>query len=311
MINGIDTKTNNHDTGTRKVWSGSDRLDAMATSALIASQWVDQVPLPFLSYGGYDAGGSLISPTRVADTRIMQEMAMPNLTNPGSNERQYFSNAVYQKVQAARAARLGQMQNDLRLHQQQQLLNELAVARMSDNNLQNLVTRLPASISSGLRGQAEVAVAAFASGTTVCANLRIGGFDTHGNHDASAFPRMAQILDAVDHIMVQAELQGIRNQVTVIVGSDFGRTPWYNATNGKDHWNVTSMLALGKGVNGGRTVGATNANQQAMPINSATLQPDANGIILTTEHVNQAIRGLSPIAALPAADLGVERLAIF
>ncbi|MBT8147719.1 MAG: DUF1501 domain-containing protein [Gammaproteobacteria bacterium] len=73
----------------------------------------------------------------------------------------------------------------------------------------------------------------------------------------------------IDHLWDQTEQQGLQDKVTVVVGSDFGRTPFYNSARGKDHWNVTSMMAMGAGVRGNRVAGATDAHVDALAVNSA------------------------------------------
>ena len=58
--------------------------------------------------------------------------------------------------------------------------------------------------------------------------------------------------EPLQQLWVAAEVieQGRADKIIVLVASDFGRTPSYsdfsqpfNDTNGKDHWNVTSMLS--------------------------------------------------------------------
>ena len=96
--------------------------------------------------------------------------------------------------------------------------------------------------------------------------------------------------------MLELERLGIRDKTTVLVGSDFGRTPYYNGGNGKDHWPVTSMLAMGKGVAGNSVIGGTDANVNALPVNTTTLQPDANGTKITPQHVHAALRQMAGIS---------------
>ena len=57
----------------------------------------------------------------------------------------------------------------------------------------------------------------------------------------------------------------IREQLVVVVQSEMGRTPNYNAGNGKDHWSIGSALFLGRGIKGNRVVGATDDKQFAGP----------------------------------------------
>ncbi len=51
---------------------------------------------------------------------------------------------------------------------------------------------------------------------------------------------------------------GIADKLVLLVTSDFGRTPKYNTGDGKDHWNVTSVLVSGPQIRGGRVVGKTD-----------------------------------------------------
>ena len=103
------------------------------------------------------------------------------------------------------------------------------------------------------------------------------------------------MLEGIDHLWAQIELHNLQDQVTVIVGSDFGRTPFYNDGDGKDHWNVTSMMAMGAGVRGNRVIGATNDHVEALKINPQSLLVDPDGVTLTPEHIHVALRQLAGI----------------
>ena len=112
---------------------------------------------------------------------------------------------------------------------------QLEKVRSGDIKLDGLLAYLPAQVSTGLKGQAELAVAAFASGLAVSANLNLGGFDTHGTHDEDQTAALTLLLEGIDHLWEQLVLRGLQDRVTVLIGSDFGRTPFYNTGDGKDH----------------------------------------------------------------------------
>ncbi len=180
------------------------------------------------------------------------------------------------------------------------------MARVGDNNLNRLVSLLPERVSSGLEGQAEVAIAAFSAGVAVAANMHIGGFDTHGNHDQSHANRLTALLEGVDHLWNQIEAAGMQERVTVLIGSDFGRTPFYNDGNGKDHWNVTSLMAMGAGVRGNRVVGGTDAHVEALAVNPQSLALDPAGVILTPEHIHVALRQMAGISPTLSSQFGIQ-----
>ncbi len=300
VINGIDTQTNNHDAGSRFVWSGKIEEGYPSFGALAAASAAPTEPLAYISNGGYDNTASLVAPARIGGGEVFGLLAYPNASRPWEEEGEqspYFPDSIYAEIERARNDRIARLMNTSSLPLRQQNLTELVMSRTGDNNLNRLVSRLPDRVSSGLEGQAEVAVAAFASGIAVSANMHMGGFDTHGNHDQNHANRLDQLLSGVDHLWNQIEQNNLQDRVTVIVASDFGRTPFYNDGRGKDHWNVTSIMAMGAGVRGNRVIGGTNDHVEALRVNPSSLLVDPNGVTLTPEHVHVALRrmaGISP-----------------
>lgn len=309
VINGIDTQTNNHDSGSRYVWSGKIESGYPSFAALAAATAAPTQPLSYISNGGYDNTASLVAPARIGEGEVFQKLAFPNASRPGEEadrRREYFYPSIYAEIEQARLARLQRLQASTTLPLKKAQLDELLMARVGDNNLNRLVSLLPDRVSSGLEGQAEVATAAFASGIAVSANMHMGGFDTHGNHDQNHSRRLTQLLEGIDHLWTQIELNNLQDKVTVIVGSDFGRTPFYNDNRGKDHWNVTSIMAMGAGVRGNRVIGATDDHVEALSINPQTLQIDPNGITLTPEHIHRALRRMAGVSSELSSQFGIS-----
>ena len=299
VINGIDTQTNNHDAGSRFIWSGKIAEGYPSFGALAAAASAPSEPLSYISNGGYDNTASLVAPARIGGGEVFQQLAYPNATRPWEEEEarrgEYFHPAVYAEIQAARQARLQRSMSSTSLPLKQAQLAEVMMARTGDNNLNRLVKLLPDRVSSGLEGQAEVAIAAFSSGVAVSANMHMGGFDTHGNHDQNHANRLTQLLAGIDHLWQQIEMNNLQDRVTVLVGSDFGRTPFYNDGNGKDHWNVTSMMAMGAGVRGNRVIGGTDDHVEALKIDPVSLGLNPNGITITPEHIHVALRQMAGV----------------
>ena len=115
---------------------------------------------------------------------MFRQPVTPDASRPwqdADRRRESFDESIYQEIENARNVRLQRLvaTNSLPLIQQQ--FSDIMQSRTGDNNLNRLVNLLPDRISNGLTGPAEAATAAFAS--AVSANLNMGGFDTHGNHD--------------------------------------------------------------------------------------------------------------------------------
>jgi uncharacterized protein (DUF1501 family) len=172
-------------------------------------------------------------------------------------------------------------------------MRTLYTARSGSNELKLLQQYLPDPLPDGpLQSQAAVALAAYRAGIAISANLSIGGFDTHGNHDDGHFPRLQQVVEGLDYILDQVEQLGIADKVFVAVGSDFGRTPGYNDGNGKDHWPITSMMFAGAGVAGNRVLGATSERHGGFGFDLGSLQPVLNDEAprLHPGHINKTLR---------------------
>jgi hypothetical protein len=315
VINGIDTQTNGHDSGRRFVWSGKLEEGYPTIAALAAAPFADQ-PMAFISNGGYDFTASIVAPVRTASPGTFNQLAFPNSmfpTDPDLMHLGLVGQSSYSLVQQAREERLVRQRIAETLPKRQKQMDQLQTVKNSDVELQNLLDFLPEEVSNGLAGQAEVAIAAFASGLAVSANLNASGFDTHGDHDQDHTPSLTALLEGIDHLWKQIEMRGMQDKVTIVVGSDFGRTPFYNEGDGKDHWNITSIMAMGAGITGNRIIGATDENFAALKLNASTLQPDDSGIIVTPQHVHRSLRDFLGVQddldnLFP---IGVEKLDLF
>ena len=166
--------------------------------------------------------------------------------------------------------------------------------------LQSLVAALPSELSdNGLERQIQVAMACFSAGVSVSANVSIGGFDTHNNHDASQTPQLQEVIQAMAFARHEAERLGIADRFNMVVGSDFARTPWYNDGNGKDHWSIGSMMFMGADIQGGRVIGGTDNDQLPLAVDPATLEIDASGVTLSPGHIHAALRELAGLSSNP------------
>lgn len=298
VINGVDTQTNGHDSGSRFTWSGKLSEGHPSFGALVAAAKNRTAPMAFLSNGGYDITGGLVAPTRSGNTNVLARIAYPNRPNTGDEARKYHTDDTMERIQAFQRERLGAMMEKPQLPRYRNSMGTLFNARVGENEVQKLTEFLPAELdntNNPLRRQAQLALASYKAGLSVSVNLNIGGFDTHGNHDANHIPRLGQILEGIDFLMIEAEALGVADQIVVLVGSDFGRTPRYNNTNGKDHWSITSFMAMGPGIQGNRVIGATDADHKPLTVNPDTLALDESGIRVTPEHIHRSMRRLAGI----------------
>jgi hypothetical protein len=316
VLNGVDMATNSHDPGKRYAWTGKLENDHYPSfAALVAAATGPAAPLSYLSYGGYDATGQLVPLSRISNPDrlapvVNADYLGADLSTPYHNS--YANDRIQQAVVARHHRRL----DEQHLPRLQRAMSTLFTARLGSGELSRINAYLPSTLPSDnpLKAQAHVALAAYKAGLCVSVNLALGGFDTHGNHDATHLPRLAMVLEGIDYVMETAEALGIRDKIVLTAASDFARTPHYNRDNGKDHWSITSMMVMGAGIRGNRVVGASDDGQRARSIDPTTLAIDDNGIRLRPEHVHLALRRHAGIADHPIArefKLEAEELALF
>lgn len=319
VVNGIDTTTGNHDTGTRAMWSGKVSDGYPTFSALVAAAKTPGNALGFISNGGYEQTAGLTSLTRMGNVDVVRRIAYPTRLDPNNANYLVHSQPTWERILKAQAERLDGMRRVETLPRVSRAMGSYYVARATDNDLTQLVAQLPPQsqidrATNPLHRQSLVALASFKSGLGVAANLSIGGFDTHGNHDNAQGRALYTLLSGVDLILDEIKNQGLDGKVVVAVGSDFGRTPAYNAQNGKDHWNITSMLFTGPGITGGRQVGGSDDGFKALTVNATSLQPDPSGTRIRCDHVQRAMRKLAGVQESDAAKkfpVGAEELPLF
>ena len=312
VINGVDAQTNSHDVGVRHNWSGRVSPGYPAFAAIAASIYGADLPLPFLTNGGYRETAGLAPYTEVSSTRDLQNLVNVNAAN--SNGRIYHDEDEIALIEAYQQQRTeAQLAAPMLLPRQRRALENLLSARASREQLRALFDGLPDELVSsidkdgfnnGLLQQAHLALVSCGAGLTVAFDLEIGGFDTHSNHDNSHRTSLQQFTNGITFLWDTAEQLGLADRLVVMVGSDFGRTPWYNDGNGKDHWPIGSVLLMKKGAPwGNRVIGATDGGHNAVGIDPVTLQedPSGNGIILNPADVQYALRSIASVENDPVA----------
>ncbi len=156
---------------------------------------------------------------------------------------------------------------------------------------------------STLRRDVEIAIVAFRTGVAVSADLWLGGFDSHADNDVRQEALLTNLTQSVDYLWDNAEERGLADRLVVVLGSDFGRTNFYNADDGKDHWPIGSYVIMEKHQSWtNRAVGETDGLHFAQRINPGSLErDDANGTIIYPKHVHTALRRYLGVENSPGA----------
>ncbi len=330
VLNGVDTRTNNHETGTRYTWSGRSEVGYPALGAVIASNSGRKEPLSFISAGGYDHVYDLVPLSRTGDVGTMKKLMHPNARDVDAPlDVTYHADHATTRLAAARRARL---EAQLGAAVYPNLEGGLAsyrdalagIAELREFPVPESLVTLPGNDLATLQRvqrTIQLGLAGMKAGLTVATSVSMGGFDTHGSHDQNHPPRLYQVLSAAAYALEEAERQGLGDRVWVVVGSDFGRGPYYNgdgSTSGKDHWSPTTMLVASPpavaATWGGRVIGGTNDAVRARKVDPATLALSDGGVALTPKNVHRALRralGVEGGVADTRFPLGADELALW
>jgi hypothetical protein len=306
VINGIDAQTNSHTTGVLHNWSGRNAAGFPSLAALFAAHNAPNLPISYINFGGFSATSGLIRFSRLNDIAALRTLLDPGLSeyDPNQTDRSAEDLSRIARYRRDRIARLlskpdsfGSMRTNLEA-MDAALQNRASITRLKDFLPQGSEVaqqdQVNSETRSSLRRQIQATISGFQSGLCCASDLIVHGFDTHTNHDELHQPLFTHVNESIDMLWTEAEARGLADRLTLVIGSDFGRTPFYNSDNGKDHWPIGSVMVMQKNPAwGNRTIGSTDAGHNAYAISPASLQrDDANGSIIYPKHVHQAIRSL-------------------
>lgn len=305
VVNGVDAQTNSHSVGIMHNWSGKISEGYPTTTALLAAHNGPGFSMPYLSFGGFSNPAGIAVCTRLDDPNVVREILAPE--SPGSSsEDRYIQEQDWESLRAHRALsaeRIASAPNTLPMAARNRRLYAAAISREASEGLRNLAATLPSADQwaeverfgqfwSSLKRQGQLAILAFRAGVAVSADLYLGGFDTHEEHDRDHEWLLANLTNSVDFLWNFAELHGVADRLVVVMGSDFGRTNRYNDAQGKDHWPIGSFVVMEKNQPWtNRVIGETDELHFARMVNPATLnRDDIDGTQIHPRHVHRALR---------------------
>ena len=220
VINGVDAQTNSHSVGIVHNWSGRNSEGYPTLSALLAAYYAPALPIPYLSFGGFSVTSGITRFTRIDNTNLLRDIAYPATD--------MFSDADWsalERYRAETADRLAEVPNllpgderHLDFYQSAfatEGLKAYADAIPPEDQLEQEEVGGSRDFGSSLRRQAQLTVLAFKTRAAVSADLYLGGFDTHANHDPDQEWLMGNLTRSVDYLWDYAEIHGVADRLVV------------------------------------------------------------------------------------------------
>jgi len=252
------------------------------------------LPVSYLNFGGYAETAGLIRYSRIDKVSELRSVLEPNING---NKGRFYSESDVNQIVEAQQARLASMQMDEGLlPRQKSAMQAYYAARPNTVALEQFAAVIPEDNeieSSKTLSQAQIAILGFKAGVTCAADISAGGFDSHQNHDNEQSNALTNLTELITYIWDYAETQGVADRLTIMVGSDFARTPYYNTSSGKNHWPVGSYMMMRKDATwGNRVINASDENQNALALNPETLLVDgeSGSSVIYPMHIHSAVR---------------------
>ncbi len=324
VLNGVDTQTNNHETGVQCLACGHNDIELPALAALFAGLAAKgrDVPMAFLAGGQYNRTGDVVGVSRFPGDKVAL-LADPYKA-AANDEKGVLSDVATQRILQLRGERYAALESQATLPRTKRTLKALREATRGGAAV-NLLKQVASGVAPGIEtfvndlspdtraylagsnnsgGRArflelgaplETILRCFQAGVSASATFDQGGFDTHGGHDENQPAAMGAFVARLRYVLLRAAQMGLRDKLYVLVTSDFGRTPRYNSGNGKDHWNVTSTLVAGPGIRGGRAIGKSDEGHKAMRVSKAdpsivVADSDSSGQRIQASDIHRELR---------------------
>ena len=300
VINGVNTRSTSHDQSRQLVLTGF--LDPTRADFAVMSAHHNgaDLPLPHLLVSGASFAGPYAGLSGRLGGAMFEAVEYDSV---GDGQRAFSGLGEAYIQQALEFERLADASAPAGL-----VTGRLA--EFYDGNARgDTLAQLATSVNVGSNDPVQLATTlgqAFRNGLTSSVTVqRFGGFDTHGDNTGQngSFQNVFAFLDGfLTALQAEAGAAGaasLLDQTTVVVCSEFGRTPRLNADGGKDHHPWDSYLVAGKRVRGGMTVGKTDGNQEGIKVNFSTGQPDDTGATIDVVNV---VAGMMTLVGANAAE---------
>jgi uncharacterized protein (DUF1501 family) len=174
----------------------------------------------------------------------------------------------------------------------QALVDEMAALRQK-YGLNDALGKPNNTLIEGARGRAALVATALKKGISQCISLNlVGGLDTHFGTQTSHAQLLKQGFDAiaalVDDLRATTHPSGgnFMDHTTMVVFSEFARTPLLNASGGRDHHLSSSAMLLGRGIKHNYVLGKSgDIGMAAGRVNLQTGELDSAGSNIYPEHL--------------------------
>ncbi|HEU4405207.1 MAG TPA: DUF1501 domain-containing protein [Polyangiaceae bacterium] len=314
VINGVQISSFIHPDCVKRVLTGAPTTSKPDIGAIVASELGRDLPVPYLVLGSSAISGPLGPITgRAGTTNQLAGLLSPGAAQfgygapvppaltPSAAEDALVKSYLAASAERFRAARGAGAFNGARVddylssEERGDLLRSYAAQGTNFGTV---------GYTPDTRVQVELTVNALARKLSRAVLIETMNWDTHTGNERQATLHndlFATLTDLGDKLAAA----NLLSSTTVLVLSEMGRTPKLNGSAGKDHWPVTSALAFGAGVAGGRVYGGSDDLLGARSVDLKTGAPSATGKQLQAANLLAgvlSIVGVDPATSFPGVE---------
>lgn len=334
VVRGINMTTLGHEVGFRYFLTGKRPIGSAArgstTATEIVGQFAPAVPIPSIAYGietyndRYPGRANALRVSRARDLHLTLAGSDTQLDSEIEKQLLDFRGQPISCEAAAYGARgVGETYATSQDQMQAVLSNGLANAFLFKDAANKDVYDFYGLTGNGPyfdneAGRAAMVATALKKGISQCVSINLtGGLDTHfgsqlnhANNQRRGFDALATL---VDDLRKSPHPSGgnFMDHTTILVFSEFSRTPLLNANAGRDHHLCNSCLLMGAGVKHNYVFGASGdigmspgtfdlRNGQPTPTGENILPEHVIATVLASANLDYSITRVEPLRSILA-----------
>ncbi len=308
VVRGINMTTLAHEVGYRYFLTGKAPAGSAPRGSSVATEIVGQmaprVPIPNLAYNiesyneRFNGAASALGVNRISDLLLalspspialdseIEKALVDFRGNPVSCESQLYDSRGL-------VTQYGESQTQVRTTLESRLDNLFRFERAENAAVRAQYGLASSGSYDNPGGRAALAATAIKQGLTQCVSVNlVGGLDTHfgtqQTHATALRSGFNALGDLVSDLRASAHPGGgtFLDHTTVVVFSEFARTPLINSAGGRDHHLTSSCALIGAGVKHNRVIGYSGDIQMSPGrVDFLTGEPKQDGLNILPEHV--------------------------
>jgi hypothetical protein len=298
ILNGLIVPSVNHAICDRLLYSDSSTGSNPDWGTQIASAQAERYSLPHVLISGRVIAGNRANIiVNVGTDGQMDQLLTGNLMPRGDLSVSPMPNSVASIVSKHLSVTNSTVNNEFSDFYQQSMDRIQFIREISDSGTVNWNT------DGSMTSQIELARDLLGNDLARCVTMEFtrSTFDSHVDNDSKQSANYEDLFSFLHELIlslqetVSVSGSSLLDEVCVVVLSEMGRTPYQNGGKGKDHWQHTSGMLIGSGIQGGRTYGEYSSLFYGQTIDLVSGDVTSSGQDISTRLLGDTLLALGDV----------------